>query len=327
MSSEISEVNSETSVVKKKRNMASIFISSLLGGGFALFIAPTIAVLMPVGAVGFVLGTVTTGAIGSLVTKVTGNAIDANSITLTIQQYPLQQFYRQTVNTYIGTTLDSVVACLRTNTAYTMTNRVFFDVGSELDFQGVGTKEKRRMLFDLSFRVVPLDDMPTNRDIPAPALSVYDRDATRTHVSGNNKGLLDGCVGAVLEGAAFGLIGGAVGRAIPRLAGSYCYKTTPSGTVNIILNMSSATGLGAPLRNLTFPSAEPDRAALFVEFVTEVQEQLNRLVSCAADNGVGLEFDMKIGSTTARTANVSQGPAGAEQCEFYWDVSGKVNRP
>ncbi|SCO91489.1 uncharacterized protein FRV6_15617 [Fusarium oxysporum] len=48
MSDEIAPTNDESSVMLQKRNWLSIAISSLFSGGFALFIAPTIAILMPI---------------------------------------------------------------------------------------------------------------------------------------------------------------------------------------------------------------------------------------------------------------------------------------
>ncbi|CVL07213.1 uncharacterized protein FMAN_15330 [Fusarium mangiferae] len=325
MSNEVARANEESPVAQQRRNWTSIVISSLLGGGFALFIAPTVAVAMPVGAAGFMAGTVATGIIGSVTTRITGNAIDASSITIIIQQYPLQQFYRKTVIQYIGTTLESVITCLRTNSPFEVNNRVLFDVGSEFSFQGMDVKERRRMLFDFSFRVIPHNSTtPVDEGIPAPALPTHDPDATRELISGNNKGLLDGCTQAIVEGAVFGFVGGAIGKLVPSLARNVVVRTVPNKTVNIILGMSSATGIAGPVKNLAFPSSEPDRAALFVEFVTEVQCQINRLVCCATDNRVGLKFDMKIGSTTDLNMNMESGLTGGERCEYYWDTSGKV---
>lgn len=70
--------------------------------------------------------------------------------------------------------------------------------------------------------------------------------------------------------------------------------------------MSSATGIAGPIKNITFPSPTPDHAALFVEFATEAQHQVNRLVHCALENSVGLEPDMKIGSTTENMGTVAR---------------------
>lgn len=282
------------------------------------------------GAFGFILATTTTGVLGSVVTKVTGNAIDSSRIILTIHQYPIQQFFRRTVIQYIGTSLDGVICSLRTNTPLFLRNQVFFDVGDEFCFQGVDAKERRRMFFDFSFRVVPVAGTrprPLNDSIPAPDLPDYDRHSTRTLVTGDNKGLLDGTGKAVIEGALFGVAGGALARVAPALAGAHPVPIVP-GKVGIILGMSSATGVAVPVKNLAFPSTEPDRATLFVEFATEAQHHVNRLARCAVENSVGLEIIMRIGSTTDTTARVNPtGAIGAQNCQFYWSVNEEINLP
>lgn len=330
MSQQIAEAartNNQPNGVSKKRNWTAIVISSLFGGVVAIVAAPTITALMPLGALGFIAGTTTTGVLGSIVTRVTGNAIDASSITLTIYQYPAQQFYRKTVIEYIGTTLHSVLYCLRTNTPFNYRSRVYFDIGDGFRFEGLDAKERYRMFFEFSFRVIPKEGTQPrslNDSIPPPNLPNYNRDAARTLVTGDNKGLLDGAGWAVAEGVLFGIVGGALPKVFPALGRSAVISTVP-GKVNVIVGLSSITGIAGPVKNLAFPSAELDKAALFVEFATETQCHVNRLIQCAAENGVGLELDMKIGSTTNLEATLAQtDTAGSQNQSFYWSATANV---
>lgn len=321
---------SEVKALETRRNWASIIVSSIFGGAVAIIAAPTIAALLPIGTTGFVVGTTITGMLGSVTTKVTGNAIDSSKVDFTVYQSPVQQFYRKTVTQYIGATLQGVVDSIRMNRHLTSQSRVFFEISDELRFDGIKGKERRRMFFEFSFKVVPLDGtLPRTIDqsIPAPDLPNYDHDSTRTFVAGANQHLLSGVPWAVVEGAFFGVVGGALGRAFPTLMKPTFIETVP-GKINVIVGMSSITGAAGPIKNLTFPSTAPDHAALFVEFATEAQHQVNRLVRCALENGVGLDLDMKIGSTTDMTADVNMNDTTAAQhCQFHWDVSEKVNRP
>ncbi|KAH8758056.1 hypothetical protein F5883DRAFT_567343, partial [Diaporthe sp. PMI_573] len=152
-------------------------------------------------------------------------------IALTIHQYPIRQFYRKTVVQYIGTTLESVITGIRKNSHFTSHNRVFFEVGDNFRFEGVEAKENRRMFFDFSFKVVPLPGTPPrplDQSVPAPNLPNYELDSTCSFEFGTNKHLLDGISGAVVEGAVFGLVGGAVARAFPVLKGPTLIETDRS---------------------------------------------------------------------------------------------------
>ncbi|KAH8744316.1 hypothetical protein F5883DRAFT_590302 [Diaporthe sp. PMI_573] len=173
--------------------------------------------------------------LGSVTTRVTGNAIDSSRMALTIHQYPIQQFYRKTVVQYIGTTLESVITGIRKNSHFTLHNRVFFEVGDNFRFEGVEAKENRRMFFDFSFKVVPLPGTPPrplDQSVPAPNLPNYKLDSTCSFEFGTKKHLLDGISRAV-EGAVFSLVGGAVARAFPVLMEPRFIETVP-GKINVI---------------------------------------------------------------------------------------------
>jgi hypothetical protein len=325
-SADVATTGGQSNSVQKRRNWPCIIISSVFGGAIAVIAAPTIATLMPVGTVGFILGTTTTGMLGSVTTRVTGNAIDSSRVVLTI--YQIQQFYRKTMVQYIGTTLESVITSIRKNSHFTSHNREFFEVGDNFHFEGVEAKENCRMFFDFSFKVVPLLGTlprPLDQSVPASDLPNYELDSTCYFEFGTNKHLLDGISGAVVEGAVFGLFGGAVAKAFPVLMKPGYVQTVPR-EIGIIVGVSSATGIAEPIKSLTFPSTTPNHAALFIEFATEAQHQVNRLVHCALENGVGLELDMNIGSTTENMGTVKPcDVAAAQHCQFYWSVSEKVN--
>ncbi|KAF7551909.1 hypothetical protein G7Z17_g4668 [Cylindrodendrum hubeiense] len=320
--------NGQSRVCDKRRNWKAIIAASVIGGVVAVVAAPTIAALFPLGWLGFAAGTTTTGILGSVVTKVTGNYWDADKMTATIHLYPTQQFYRKTVIQYIGSALDNVVCCLRANTAFTSHNRVFFDIHDGFNFQGLDAKEQRRMFFKFSFRVIPppgTRSRSPDEGIPARDLTSYDRQDTRTLTMGDNKNLLNGIGQAVKEGACFGILGGVCGKIAPVLTRSAFIHTVPD-KIGVIVGMSTATGIAGPAKNLMSPSMEPDHAALFIEFVTEVQCHVNRLVQCAVENNVGLELEMEIGSTTNMTANAHMSSTlGSQDCAFFWGVKETVN--
>ncbi|KAF2186615.1 hypothetical protein K469DRAFT_686997 [Zopfia rhizophila CBS 207.26] len=240
--------------ISKKRNWWGIVFSSILGGTVAVVAAPTItAVLVPYGIYGFLISTTATGVLGSVVTKIAGNASDAGLVILTIHQCLTQQFYRRT------------------------------------------------MFFNLTFRVIPragTQPRKLSNGVAPPNLPNYAHNATRTVSTGDQKGFLDGVGRAAFEGALFSLVSGGVAKAVSggALASTKIIETV-KGKVNVIVGMSSATGVAGPVRNLAFPSEQLDKATLFVEFATEIQHHVNRLVQCATSNRVGLEIDIKIGST------------------------------
>jgi hypothetical protein len=317
--------------ISKKRNWWGIVFSSVLGGTVAVVAAPTVAAaLLPWGILGFFAGTTATGVLGSVVTKIAGNASNAGQVILTIHQCPIQQFYRKTVNIYIGTVLESVLRCLQTNDKFQYHNLVKFDIEDGFLFQGLDAKEKHQMFFDLAFRVVPksgTEPRKLGEGVAPPNLPAHAHNATRTVSTGDQMGLLAGVRDAAFEGAKFGIVGGAVATLVPggALAGAKIVETV-KGKVNVIVGMSSATGVAGPIKNLAFPSEELDKATLFVEFATEVQHHVNRLVQCATSNSVGLEIDMKIGSASKMEGTLSSPShiAGIQNHTCYWETNARV---
>lgn len=81
---DIAYANTQTKLITKQRNWPGIIIALVVGGTAAVIAVSTIAALMSIGAAGFIAGISTIGILGSVLTIVTGNAVDASSVRVTI---------------------------------------------------------------------------------------------------------------------------------------------------------------------------------------------------------------------------------------------------
>lgn len=322
------DTSQQEEAVEKKRNWTGIVTSSVVGATVAIVAAPTIFAWLPAGAVGLTMASAISGTIGSSTTRILSNSIDGSRVALIIHQHPAQQFYRQAVLRYLEASFESVLSAVRMNAAYEVRNRISFDVAGSMSFQRTKAKEGRRMFFDLHFRVIPQDGSNL-RDfddgIPPPNLPEYKQGSTRMVTVGDNKSLLDGVTYSLVEGALFGVAGGCVGGLFPALARPGTITTVP-GKVGVIVGIPSVTGIAGPLMNLAFPSNEPDRASLFIEFVTEVQCHLNRMMRCATENQVGLDLSISILSASEMEVSTEVSEAnGSQQDSLHWQTEAKVN--
>jgi hypothetical protein len=318
----MSAVARQSPPVEQKKSWRKIIIASVAGGAIAVIAGPSItALLAPYALYGFIASTTATGVLGSVTSKVISNTIDADAVTLTIHQHPVQRFYRQTVNGYIGSVLESVLHCIQINSEITLTNRVYFDLSDAFDFRGASAKQNRKMFFEFRYKVIPAAGSrarPLARGVQPRALPTHDADATREVVVGAGKSVLDGTGRAVLEGCAFGIVGGGLGKFAPGVMKQIHVPTVP-GKVSIIVGMSSATGVMGPAKDLLFAGATADKASLWLEFVTEVQDQVNRLIRCAKDNEVGLEISMAIASSEKVNGSFPEmGATGSQHHDLFW---------
>lgn len=318
----MSSVTRQSRPVEKEKSWSKIIIASVAGGTVAVLAGPSIsALLTPYAIYGFFASTTATGVIGSVTSKVISNTIDADQVTLRIHQHPVQRFYRHTVTNYIGTVLESILHSIQINSGTSLTNRVYFELSDTFDFRGASAKQDRMMFFEFKYKVIPRPRTrlrPLRRGIPPLDLPIYDQEATREVVLGGGKSALDGAGQAVLEGCGFGIAGGALGQLAPGLMKQITVPIV-RGEVGIIVGMSSATGVMGPTKDLLLAGATADKASLWLEFVTEVQNQVNRMIRCAKDNRVGLELSMAIGSNEKVDGSFPEmGATGSQQHDVFW---------
>ncbi|KAL3473089.1 hypothetical protein BJX99DRAFT_261636 [Aspergillus californicus] len=322
------QIASRSNPIERKRSWGKIVIASLAGGTLAVIAAPSItAVLAGWGIWGFVASTTATGILGSVTSKVAANTIDADLVILTVHQYPAQRFYRLTVTTHIGTVLESVFHCLRTHKSLTLTNRVYFELDDTFEFRGVEARQNRKMFFEFSYEVIPKlgsSRRPLGESIPPPALATYDEGAVRGVMVGGGKGLLDGTGRAVLEGCLFGVAGGALGSTVPKLVKPWVVPIV-RGEVDILVGISSFTGAAGPAKDLLMGGSSWDRATLFLEFSTELQSQVNRVLRCATDNEIGIDLKMAVGIAESINGRFPEmGAMGSERHDMVWFTEAKV---
>lgn len=93
---------------------------------------------------------------------------------------------------------------------------------------------------------------------------------------------------------AFGTLGSFIGLASPVLSKLHNVPIVPR-KVGILVGMQSATGAAGPVMNLAIPPSQVVRSSHFIKLCAKIREHVNRVVNCAARNGVGLKYCVVFG--------------------------------
>ncbi|GFF86488.1 uncharacterized protein FMAN_15330 [Aspergillus lentulus] len=276
--------------LRPKRPWGKIFVSTILGGGVAAVMAPTIAAVAPVGFVGLLGSNIAAGMLGSVTTKLTNNAIGTDDYGIQYNPHRAQLRFRTAIIQQFNVHLDPIIASIRSATQGTFTHRFALELTGSLAFINEFLKsaghEGRRLCLSYDYKVIPRQNTCPHEiceGIPPPDLPVHDPNVTATFRGGEADGLLDGMGMAFAKGAAIGCgvgvasqFAGLVGPLFERM-----FVLDTAGGINMVFSAESVSGIVDPVCNL-YPGPTPeDRAAYFVELSTEIPSIISIALSSA----------------------------------------------
>lgn len=297
-------VPAQVQEVQPKKQWAKIIVSSVLGGVVAVVAAPTIAASAPVGVGWFIASNMTAGIVGSITTKVAGNAIGASVTEVEYNPHRARLRFRTALINHFDAYVDPVIDCIRSNSPGRFNQETNLELDGSLSFLGYVLKhaveEKSSLFLRYQYQVTPLRNSgprPIHEGAPPPDLPVHHQDATDILRFNEPGGVLDGVGGAVARGALFGgglgLLGQALGQAGPLFERMFVLDTAPG--MNMVFASESASAVADPLCNLIPGPSSEERAAYLIEFIAEIQHHVNRVSQCAINNGVGLIYKVELG--------------------------------
>lgn len=296
------------------RDYSSIFRrvgAAAIGGVAAAFAGPMIAAYG-----GMYIGTVGASLVGSTITTISRNAMQPALEVVHYRPEESQRMFRDPVSRFLEHHLEPIIEAIRRNRAADFgpvsfsastheTHHIFslaFGQDSSITikymFRVRPRAGPRRGLSDGK----PPPDLPNNTD--PDQLDTYLLPEGLAQIT---QTLYDGLAWSVAKGAAVGLVGS---LCLPLAPGWYFFETAP-GVSGIVLGMpsvvggvSSATELGnlSPYHNLTYS----------VLFATEMRLHVNRVVQCALQNEVDLEYQIEAGISSSMSATVDMNDAQQE---------------
>lgn len=305
--------------VQPKRQWAKVLVSSVLGGVVAVVAAPTIAASAPVGVGWFIASNMTAGILGSITTKVAGNAIGAGVTEVEYNPHRARLRFRTALVNHFDAYVDPIIDCIRSNSSGRFNQETSLALDGSLSFLGYVLKnaveENCSLFLRYQYEVVPLRSSgprPIHEGAPPPDLPLHHQDATDILRFNEPGSVLDGVGGAVARGALFGgglgALGQALGQAGPLFERMFVLDTAPG--MNMVFACESASAVADPLCNLIPGPSSEERAAYLIEFIAEIQHHVNRVSQCAINNGVGLVYKVELGIRHEISATAS-GTTGA----------------
>lgn len=290
--------------VQPKRQWGKIIVSSVLGGVVAVVAAPTIAAAAPVGVGWLIASNVTAGIIGSVTTKVAGNAIGASVTEVEYNPHRARLRFRAAIIDHFDAYLEPVIDCIRSNSTGSFRQTTNLALTGSLEFlrlliESAG-QDRSDVYLRYEYEVVPLNNScsrPIYEGAPAPDLPLYHEDATAILRLNEPDSVFEGVAGAVARGTIFGggigLLGQALGQTGPLFERMFVLDTAPG--MNMVFASESVSGAADPLCNLIPGPSSEERAAYLIELIAEIQHHINRVSQCAMNNGVGLVFAVELG--------------------------------
>ena len=303
-------------------------VSCGVGVVVAGFAAPA---LCPVGG-GMVIATVGAAMIGSTITTVSDNAMKPTIQEVRYHPQAAQRMFRNAVSRFLSTHFNPIIDTIRRNRAANFGPLTFsVSINQVQGIMGFAYSEGTSIFVEYAFRVRPRPDTP-EREVeeskPAPSLPDYtDPDETLAYplpddLRNVNQSLFDGLGWAVLRGAAIGAVGGLF---LPLAPGWYFLETAP-GVAGIVYGIPTATGgASSAVELVNDEPATYERIAYSVHFASEIRLNVNRVIECANQNGVELEYHIKAGvgkrTFVAGAANGDTGNATDWVQVWYEDQS------
>jgi hypothetical protein len=178
-----------------------------------------------------------------------------------------------------------------------------------------GTEERS---LDVSREPARLPEYDDPTDTVVYTLTNDLRDATQS--------LYDGLGMSVFRGAVVGVLGGLF---LPLAPAWYFFETAP-GIAGVALGIPSVVGGASSAVELMAIEPTPfERIAYSVNFASEIRLNVNRVIQCAGENGVGLQHRIKSGigqnvDVVAGGPSAGERIAGVQFTQVWYEDQGNL---
>lgn len=295
--------------------------AAAIGGVTAAFAGPVIA------AYGGSMLVATLGAslVGSTLTTVSENAMKPS--IKEVRYYPrrAQLDFRNAVSRFLNVHFDPVIERIRRNLPSTFGPMNFSVSLSEISGVMSFAYENNSSIFiEYAFKVhqrAGTGERSLEDSEEPPPLPEYISDEETapyplpSDLQAATDSVFDGLGWALVRGAAVGAIGGFGLLAAP---GWYFIETAP-GVGGIILGVPSVVGGASSAAEIGFSDLTPHQKIAFsVNFASEIRLNMNRVIQCANQNGVELEYHIKAGVGKAIAVVGNRGPVRRSEWLQVW---------
>jgi hypothetical protein len=297
-----------------------------IGGVAAAFSGPVTAAY----AGGMLVATVGASVVASTVSVVADNAMKPTRQEIRYRPYQAQRVFRNMVTQFLDTHFNSIIETIRRNRPGRFGPLTFSVTANQLQgLLGFAYEEGSSVVIQYEFYVRPrpgTDEREIGNSREPPLLPNYaNPDDTVVYslpddLRNTTNTIYDGLKGSILRGAVIGLLGGLF---LPVAPAWYFFETAP-GVAGIVLGGPSFAGGAASAAELASTNPTPfEKIAYSVNFASEIRLNVNRIIQCANDNGVELQYQIKAG-VGHRASAVTEGNSalGAECVQIWYEDQG-----
>ena len=234
--------------IKPRKQWGKKLVGSAVGATAACFMAPVLAGALSAGVTGMIVTGVATGGIGSSLTRITYNVIDADDIQeMVYNPHSAQQHFRTAIENFLEAVLDPAFDSIRRNLPYDSEVTLQPQLRNALRILNTSTNAISNLTIRIIIHVRPRPGT-TERDLAVSVgprdLPVFQQQATQTFPLPREPdtlltGVARSAIGGMLGGAAFGP---AIWFIRP-LQIFHWFPTVPHTNVGVLLGAPTATGI------------------------------------------------------------------------------------
>jgi hypothetical protein len=300
-----------------------------VGGVAAGFMAPVVAGW----GAGVIITNVATGIIGTTCSIITNNMIADQPLEVQYRPQEAQQAFRNAISSFINTELDPILRSIQRNCDREFGTTLVIQLVGGLEVLDCVTQNGTKVLFEYKFKVRRRPgtfERNLEEGVPPPELPNFDNPAeTDTYslppgMAHKTRPVLEGLGWSIVKGGAVGFVGaGLTLMGVP--PGFSFIQTAPSG-IGVLVGLPTAVGAGASATEFSREASDIHKIACYVNFAAELRCHINRVVECAALNGVELQYHVKagVGRVVAGQAPVpgtDQNARGVVWDQFWYEAT------
>lgn len=309
-------------VEKKNSKFFRKFVACAVGGLAAGFAAP---VVFAYGG-SMVIASLAAGTIASTVSTVTDN-LQQDEVEIQYHPFQAQQAFRNAIDNFLHAHFEPVIRAIQMNRAANFgPTRLELKMNDAFKSLGFANTDTTVVCFEFDFRVRPRPNTVERtiaQAVAPPELPNFDDPQALAQYrlppsfAYTLHGAFDGIGWSALRGAAVGVLG----AVCTPLAPYFWFVETAPGVAGLVVGIPSFTAAGASAVELACEPNLLERIAWGVNFAAELKAHVNRVITCAADNNVDLNFVTKAGVRWRATVAAKDLPSvsGKEWTELWYE--------
>ncbi|CEN60756.1 hypothetical protein ASPCAL03189 [Aspergillus calidoustus] len=241
------------------------------------------------------------GIIGGAASRVAGNVMDDDPILIALYHPQTgQRVFRQAIMAFLDTHLEPIIKDIMRNNRRAPERQVLnLELTGDLAILTASVTEESRLFIELRFEVIPNDDAqprPLEQGIPPPELPQHHQGVREAYILPRRApGVLDGAAKSGGNGLLLGAIAACLAPISPAFQAWYFVRTVPGLNMGAFVGLPTLSGFGAAAAEVVNPASPSATMVSWVDFAAEFGLHINRVIECAARNGVGLHYYVAAG--------------------------------